>query len=107
MGTKSERKRKGFDAAFKREAVRLADSSGKPDIQIERELGVYQGAIRHWRESLGKDPLHAFPGTGHLKPLEEELRRVTRERDIFRQERDILKKAVAIFSKTPKISTDL
>ena len=105
MGAKSERKRKGFDAAFKREAVRLADSSEKPDLQIERELGIYQGALRHWRESLGKNPLNAFPGTGHLTPLEEELRRVKRERDIFREERDILKKAVAIFSKTPKANT--
>jgi transposase len=107
MGALSVRKRKGFDAAFKREAVRLADSSEKPDLQIERELGIYQGAIRHWRESIGRDPLNAFPGTGHATQIEEELRRVKRERDIFRQERDILKKAVAIFSKTPKANTDL
>jgi transposase len=105
MGTKSERKRKRFDGEFKREAVRLADSTGKPDLQVEQELGIYQGALRHWRESIRKNPVHAFPGTGHLPPLEEELRRVKRERDIYREERDILKKAVAIFSKTPKTNT--
>ena len=96
--------RKKYDGTFKRESVRLADSSGKNDRTIEKELGLYQGAIRHWREEQNADPDHAFPGTGHLKPLEEELRRVKRERDIFREERDILKKAVAIFSKRPKTS---
>jgi transposase len=99
--------RRKFDGAFKREAVRLADSTGKKDRTIEKELGVYQGSLRHWRKELKADTEHAFPGTGHLKPLEEELRRVKKERDIFRKERDILKKGVAIFSKKPKMYTDL
>ncbi len=97
--------RKRFDSSFKREAIRLAEESGKRDRQIEQELGVYQGAIRHWREEIEKDPINAFPGTGHLKPLEEENRQLRRELEIARQERDILKKAVAIFSKTPKTDT--
>jgi transposase len=42
---------------------------------------------------------HAFPGSGHLTPPEEEMRRLQRENEILRQERDILKKALAIFSK--------
>ena len=99
--------RRKFDGTFKREAVRLADTADKTDRAIEKELGVYQGSLRHWRKELNADSEHAFPGTGHLKPLEEELRRVKRERDIFREERDILKKAVAIFSKKPKTYTDL
>jgi len=97
--------RKRFDSSFKREAVRLAEESGKTDRQIEQDLGVYQGAIRHWRENLMADSENAFPGTGHLKPLEEENRRLKRENVILREERDILKKAMAIFSKTPKIDT--
>jgi transposase len=103
MGTN----RRKFDGAFKREAVRLAETAGKTDRAIEKELGLYQGALRHWREELKADSAHAFPGTGHMKPLEEELRRVKRERDVFREERDILKKAVAIFSKKPKMYTSL
>jgi transposase len=99
--------RKKYDGTFKREAVRLADTSGKNARTIERELGLYQGAIRHWREEQKADPQHAFPGTGHLKPLEEENRRLLRECAILREERDILKKAVAIFSKKPKTFTDL
>jgi len=99
--------RKKFDASFKREAVRLSESSGKRDRVIERELGIYQGALRHWRDELADNPATAFPGTGHLKPLEEEVRHLRRELNIACEERDILKKAVAIFSKKPKTHTSL
>ena len=100
------RKQKQYDVAFKREAVRIADENGTTDRQVERDLGLYQGAIGSWRKALKADPEHAFPGTGHQKPLEEENRRLRRELEIARQERDILKKAVAIFSETPKPGTD-
>ena len=99
--------RKKYDDTFKREAVRLAATSGKRDRTIEQELGIYQGAIRHWREELNADPDHAFPGTGHMKPLEEENRRLRRENAILREERDILKKATAIFSQRPKMHSGL
>ena len=91
--------RKSYDSEFKREAVRLADSSEKNDCMIERELSLYQGAIRTWRKALRSDPMEAFPGTGHIKPADEELRRLRRELEEVRQERDILKKAMAIFTK--------
>jgi transposase len=100
-------KQKHYDVAFKREAVRIADENATTDRQVERDLGLYQGAISSWRKALRTDPAQAFPGTGHQKPLEEENRRLRRELEIARQERDILKKAVAIFSKTPKPGTDL
>jgi transposase len=99
--------RRTYDSTFKREAVRLADSSGKKDRAVEGELGLYQGALRHWREEVQEDPENAFPGTGHLKPLEAENMRLRRELAIAQEERDILKKAVAIFSKKPKTSTGL
>ncbi len=90
--------KKKYDSSFKREAVRLADESGKRDRQIERELGVYQGALRSWRNELEKDKIHAFPGTGHQKPLEEENRELRKELARTQRERDILKKAAAYFS---------
>ena len=77
----SKKTRKKYDASFKREVVRIADQSGKPDSHVEKDLGLFQGAIRHWREELQKDPKNAFPGTGHQTALEEELRRVKKERD--------------------------
>ena len=48
---------KRYDSEFKRESVRLADTSGKTDRQIERDLGLYQGAIRRWRDELEADPI--------------------------------------------------
>lgn len=93
------RTKKRYDAEFKKEAIRLSDSSGKKDREIEQDLGLYPNAIGRWRKALKADPLDAFPGTGQQKPLEEENRRLRRELAIVREERNILKKAVAIFSK--------
>jgi len=101
----SKRPRKIYDAEFKRQAVELASDPATTDAQIERDLGLYQGALRHWRAELDEDPAHAFPGKGKLRPDDAELRRLRRENEILRQERDILKKAVAIFSIPPKTGT--
>lgn len=101
------KKRNTYDAEFKRQTVELADTSGRSVTVIERELGLYQGAIRHWRVELAKHADGAFPGTGQLHPTDEQIRTLRRELDIVRQERDILKKAIAIFSQTKAIPTSL
>ena len=94
---------KRYDADFKREAIRLAGEPDRYDRQVEKELGLYQGAIRHWREQLENqvEPKKAFPGRGKRTPLEAENDRLRRELRIAREERDILKKAVAVFSTDP------
>jgi hypothetical protein len=56
--------RKRYDREFTLEAVRLADKPDAVDRRVEQDLGLYQGAIRHWREELEADPKHAFVGTG-------------------------------------------
>ena len=94
----AKKSRKEYDAAFKREAVRLASEPGVRDRAIEKDLGLYQGAIRHWRRELEADPQDAFPGVGHMKPVEEENRQLRRELERTKRERDILKKAAAYFS---------
>ena len=93
---------KKYDEVFKREAVRLVEEEGRSAFSVERDLGLGNGVISRWRKALSKDSEHPFPGKGRQKPDEEELRHLKRENDILRQERDILKKALAIFSKTPK-----
>lgn len=84
---------------FKEEAVRLVQSSGKPIAQIARELGISDSAIHGWRKELTEHGKEAFPGKGHQSELEEENRRLKRELERVQQERDILKKAVGIFSR--------
>jgi len=86
----------------KEEAVRLAETSGKSIAQIARELGISDSAIHEWRKGLAAPGKEAFPGKGHQTALEEENRRLKRDLERVQQERDILKKAVGIFSRESK-----
>ncbi len=85
--------RRRFSEEFKREAVRLAYGTDRTIAAVARELDVRGEQIRRWRkrfehqESLGSE----------VDPAEE-LQRVRRELGRVKQERDILKKALAIFS---------
>ena len=90
--------RKQYTRAFKREAIELQRSSGKSAAQIERDLGLYPGQLHAWKRQLTQEGAEAFPGSGNLKASEAELRRLQRENEVLRQEREILKKAVAIFA---------
>lgn len=95
------RKERKYDKEFRQEAVRLAQEEGRTQASVEQDLGLWQGAISVWKKELAVDPENAFPGKGHLKPQEEALRRLQRENERLKRERDILKKAVAIFSVDP------
>lgn len=90
---------KTYTPEFKREAVRLAQTSGKPIAQVARELGISDTSIHQWRRELTDHGSEAFPGSGHQTAQEEEIRRLKRELEITKQERDILKKAISIFSR--------
>jgi transposase len=91
-----------YTREFKLEAVRLSESSEKTVAQIARDLGVPERVLYRWRHELREqqnDAEQAFPGKGHQSELEEENRRLRRELDLLKQEREILKKAVGIFSR--------
>lgn len=87
-----QKKQKTYPPEFKRKAVRLAQTSGKPITQIARSLGISDTSIHQWRKELAEHGPEAFPGSGHQTALEEENRRLKRELERTRQERDILKK---------------
>lgn len=90
---------KMYSKEFKEEAVKLAQNSNKPAAQIARELGISDSALYNWQKQLAEQGPAAFPGTGHQSAQEEEIRRLKRELEVTRQERDILKKVVSIFSR--------
>ena len=94
-----ERKRRVYDQEFKKEAVRLFLKNERSASEIAKDLGISDWALYRWTHEYQKDPENAFPGKGHLKPEDEEMRRLQRENAILKEERDILKKALAIFSK--------
>ncbi len=89
--------RQKYTKEFKEEAVRLLNTSGRNGHELEKELGIGSGMIYRWRRELGQHGPQAFPGNG--LPRDEELARLRKENAILREERDILRKAVAIFSK--------
>jgi transposase len=97
--------RRVYTSEFKQEAVQLVQTSGKPVAELERELGLSQGLLKYWVRQAKADGQAAFPGHGRLKPADEELRRLRREVEILRQERDLLKKVVGIFSHDPPRNT--
>jgi transposase len=68
--------------------------------QVARDLGIADSTLSHWCKRYQQHGEHAFPGSGHQTPQEEELRRLKRELDLMRQERDIFKKALIVFSRT-------
>jgi transposase len=81
------------------EAVQLLQTSQKPLAQIARDLGIAESTLHQWRKLFSEQGANAFPGSGHQAPQEEEIRHLKRENELLRQERDVLKKAIGIFSR--------
>jgi len=94
--------RKQYSREFKQEAVRLLETSGKSASELERDLDIGRGNLWRWKREFAKNGDDAFPGHGRLTPEQERLRKLERENELLRQEREILKKALAIFSRPSK-----
>jgi transposase len=90
--------RKVYTRQFKEETLRLLETGGRSANQLEQELGIGKGCITRWKQELASEGEQAFPGHGRPPADEERLRRLERENAVLREERDILKKAIAIFS---------
>jgi transposase len=88
--------KKIYDVEFKKQAVQLLLSSGRPLAQVARELGVPVWNLRDWNKCL--QPQLAQPQT--LEALRVRLAQVERENFQLRQQRDILKKTLGIVSTT-------
>ena len=91
--------KKTYDAAFKREAIRLVEEQGGKPAAVAKKLGITNNTMYRWVNEYRQDGNDAFPGKGHLKPEDAELRHVKRENEELREENEILKKAAAIFAK--------
>ena len=90
-----------FDKEFKCNAVRLVKEQGISIVQASHDLGIGKSTLQRWVKEIKKHGIAAaFPGEGHLhKEEDEKLRKLQRENEVLRRERDILKKALAIFSR--------
>jgi len=96
------KKRRQFDRAFKVEAVRLVTEEGRPVAAVARDLGIGENLLHRWKQQFTDQPEQAFVGTGNLSAEQAELRRLRRELMDVTEERDILKKAISIFSDRKK-----
>ena len=93
------RPRRSFTKEFKVKAVRLLTEGRCSVAQVARDLGIRDTMLGRWKQELAQSPAGAFPGNGQGRADEEELRQLRRENARLRMERDILKKAAALFSK--------
>jgi transposase len=100
--------RKKYDKEFKQKAVELSYARGNAK-EIADELGIGQGLLYRWRKELKKYEGNSFPGHGTPKmtDLEREVARLRKELRDAKMERDILKKAISIFSVSDGKSTSL
>ena len=94
--------RKYYDLEFKNKAVRLVTERGRRLTEVARDLGINANMLWRWKLELTKEPEQAFPGKGYLQDKDEEIRQLRKELVDAREERDILKKVVAIVSEHPK-----
>ncbi len=94
-------KRKKFSKQFKLEAIQMYENGDQSMVQVERELGITKGALRKWRSELrgAKHEAEVFPGNGNLPESEARLRQLERENAQLRQEKQILKKVLALYSR--------
>ena len=105
---KMKQSRKKYSKEFKQKAVELSNVRGNVQ-EIARELGVPAEFIYRWRKEQTLNPSLAFSGHGNRQLTEEqkELAKLRKELADVKMERDILKKAVSIFSVSDRKSTNL
>lgn len=89
-----------YPPEFKREALEMLATGQYNMAQLERELGITDGLLRQWKRNAESKGEHVFPKEKPKTPTEAEarIRELERENARLRQEREILKKAMAIFS---------
>jgi transposase len=95
------KERRKYNKEFKMEAIRMYENGERTVSEVERELGITAGLLCKWKENLNKQPKkeEAFPGNGRLTDTEAHIRQLEREILQLRQDKDILKKVLTIYSK--------
>lgn len=89
-----------FSEEFKREAVRLAKERGNVE-ETARDLGIHSTILHRWKRRLATKPEREVAFPGHGNPKDPEVVRLERENARLKEENEILKKAVGIFTVRP------
>ncbi len=96
---KESKRGRYFTDEFKRNAVQMVLEKGIPVRKVARDLDIHPNLLHQWRRKYLDGGRDAFVGKGHLKPQDAELKQLQRELEEVKEERDILKKALAVFSR--------
>ena len=100
-----------YTEEFRRDAVELLQSSGRPISQVARELGINVNSLRAWRNRIVGQSAGEIPGavgdrgrTGEsADDLQAEIQKLRKENEYLRRQREILKKAASILSEDPQL----
>lgn len=95
---KTNQKRRRFTRDFKIDAIKLVKEGGMTPKEVNEHLGLGPQLVQRWMKEYKADSQEAFPGVGQPKSSEKELYALKRKLKRVEEERDILKKALAIFS---------
>lgn len=96
------RESRTYDKEFKINAIKHYETSGKNIVKVAEALGIPTSTLHGWIQEYQKHGDESFPGSGNIKPCNQEYFLLKKELEDVKMERDILKKAVAIFSKAKK-----
>jgi transposase len=95
-------KNRHFSREYKRDAVQLVTEKGMPVGKVARELDIHPNLLHLWRRKFMAGGDKAFVGKGRVTAEEAEIKGLRKELEKVKEERDILKKALAVFSKQNK-----
>ena len=95
-------KSKKFDAEFKKDIAKLYLNGSRSCESLANEIGVHSNTIYKSISLYNADPEPAFPGSGNLKPDEDELRKASRRIHELENEVAILKQAAVYFAKNSR-----
>ena len=90
--------RQKYSKEFKVEAVRRVVEDKQEATQVARELDLHPNLLHKWKKQYLAEAEQAFPGNGRSRGSQSEVEQLRRELERVTMERDILKKAVGIFS---------
>lgn len=101
------RKRRRFSKEFKLDVLNMIRIGEKSVSELSRELDIHEVTLYSWIRRYNNEKEEAFPGEGKLNPTDAEVRKLHKQLADVTEERDILKKAISIFTKDQKRSTHL
>jgi transposase len=84
--------------------VKLLLESGRTAGEVAKELGIGRSELKRWQKQFvraGGSPVRAFPGNGKAPVENKEIDELRKELARVKEEREILKKALAVFSRRP------